>query len=315
MATDFWKETLNVLKQGEKVALLLVPESIGSSPGRQGFKMMVSESGSMYGTIGGGIMEQKMVELAKVKLSEGEFRPFLRRQIHRAEAEKERSGMICSGEQSISFYHLGKSEIPLLQNILNDITSVLIANEDGLALKSGNPKAKQFRFDKVSEQKWTFEEQLHFTNTAYIFGGGHVGLAMSRMMSQLGFRVVVFEDREGLNTLEQNRWADQVHIINYEEAEKYVPEGERSYVIVMTFGYRPDEVIMRRLIGRNFKYLGLMGSRHKIDVMWENLRSDGFKENDLENVYTPIGLPIHSKTTNEIAVSVAAEVIRVKNAE
>ncbi len=310
---NFWKHIIRYLKQEERVALLIVLESIGSSPGRQGFRMMVSESGMMHGTVGGGIMEQKMVELAKSKLIEGTKTPFKKRQVHRAEAEKERSGMICSGEQTLAFYFLDPEHLPLVEAVTKDTSAVLIADQDGLQLAKGSPEAGQFRYETSGEASWRFEEQLHFTNTAYIFGGGHVGLAMSRCMAMLDFRVVVFDDREGLNTLEQNSWADEKHIIKYSEAERYVPEGERSYVIVMTFGYRPDEVIIRRLLGRKFRYLGLMGSRHKIEVMRENLLKDGYKKEDWDTVFTPIGIPIHSKTTDEIAISVAAEIINVKN--
>ncbi len=312
---NIWKQTIPYLERGERVAFLLVLESIGSSPGRQGFRMIVTEGGMMHGTVGGGIMEQKMVELAKSKLSEGAQHPFRKRQVHRAEAEKERSGMICSGEQTLAFYFLGKDDLPMIRRMLSDTSLVLIADEKGLHLESGSLEAGQYRYEPEPEESWRFEEQLHYTNTAYIFGGGHVGLAMSRTMSQLGFRVVIFDDREGLFTLEQNTWADEKKIIDYTEAGEYVPEGERSYVIVMTFGYRPDEVIMRRLLGKNFAYLGLMGSRHKIDVMRDNLLRDGYREEDWEKVFTPIGIPIHSKTTDEIAISVAAEIIREKNSK
>ena len=309
----FWKELLNHLESGSNVALLSVLHSEGSSPGRQGFKMFVTDEAIMHGTVGGGIMEQKLVELAKSKLDEGEFNPFIKRQIHSPDVTKDRSGMICSGEQTLAFYYLDQSHISLIRQLISDIAQAVIYDQNDIRLADGEKGASRYHLHSLGEDKWKLEEQLNFINTAYIFGGGHVGLAMSQTMSQIGFRVVVFDDRKGLNTLEQNRFADEIMIIDYNESDNYVEEGESSYVIIMSFGYKPDEVIIRRLLGMNFKYIGMMGSQKKIDTMWEKLREDGFSEEDLANVHAPIGLPIQSKTTDEIAISIAAQIIEIKN--
>jgi len=311
--TSFWKQLKSNLEEGREAALLYVIHSSGSSPGRQGFRMAVTDHGEMFGTVGGGIMEQKLVELAKSKLEEGPFKPFKKRQIHSPDVPKDRSGMICSGEQTLAFYHLTEDFLPVVNRILKDITLAVMLDNTGIELLKGEPKAPRYQLDKMSESEWLLTEQLHFTNTAYIFGGGHVGLAMSRTMSNIGFRVILFDDREDLNTIEQNSYADEIKIINYEKADKYVPEGESSYVIIMSFGYKPDEVIVRRLLGKNFKYIGMMGSQEKIDTMWKKLREDGFSEEDLNKVHAPIGIPIHSKTTDEISISVAAQIIKLKN--
>ncbi len=308
----FWHHIASRLKQGKDVALLYVLQSLDSSPGRQGFKLMVTRDGDMQGTIGGGIMEQKLVELAKSQMEEGGFHPFVKRQVHKPDVGKDRSGMICDGEQTVAFYHLTPEDKPVIDKILDHPEATLTVDETGLSVDDTSPGTDRYRLKELTEEKWKLIEDLSFQETAYIFGGGHVGTAMSRTMSQLGFRVVQFDDRPGLNTM-QHSWADEQHIINYEESDKYVEEGPQSYVIIMSFGYRPDEVIIRRLLGMDFKYIGLMGSKVKIETMWKNLRADGFKEEDLQKVHSPIGIDIKSRTTDEIANSVAAEVIRVKN--
>lgn len=276
--------------------------------------MVVTRQGEMHGTIGGGIMEQKLIELAVSELQEGGFSPFKKRQIHKPDVEKDRSGMICDGEQTVAFYHLTEKDLPIVRQIESQPKGAVVLDQDGITVDDGDPQRDQFTMHYLTENEWKLTEELSFQHTAYIFGGGHVGTAMSRTMSQLGFRVVQFDDRPGLYTM-QYSWADEQHIINYEESDKYVEEGPQSYVIIMSFGYRPDEVIIRRLLGMNFKYIGLMGSKVKIETMWKNLRADGFKEEDLQKVHSPIGIDIKSKTTDEIAISVAAEVIRVKNQE
>ena len=81
----------------------------------------------------------------------------------------------------------------------------------------------------------------------------------------------------------------------------------------MSFGYRTDAIALRQLIRRRWKYLGMLGSAEKVRTLFDDLRAEGFTEEELARVHAPIGLPIHSKTPEEIAVSIAAEIVRVKN--
>ena len=105
MDADFWKQLIREIETGGSIVLLYVVESQGSSPGRQGFKMFVSQR-TMVGTIGGGFMEHKLVELARNKLQDGKFESFLKRQVHQSDSKQDKSGMICSGEQTIAFVYL-----------------------------------------------------------------------------------------------------------------------------------------------------------------------------------------------------------------
>ena len=81
----------------------------------------------------------------------------------------------------------------------------------------------------------------------------------------------------------------------------------------MTFGYRTDDVIIRQLINKNFKYIGLLGSKEKIATLFQSMIADGFDKDRIGRIYAPIGIDIKSETTQEIAISVAAQLIRVKN--
>jgi xanthine dehydrogenase accessory factor len=100
-----WEFIRKQLEKGASAALLAVLQSEGSSPGRQGFKMALANSGEMCGSIGGGIMEHKLVELARKLLTENKpFAPILKKQIHSKAAAQNQSGMICSGEQTVAIY-------------------------------------------------------------------------------------------------------------------------------------------------------------------------------------------------------------------
>jgi xanthine dehydrogenase accessory factor len=313
---SIWNEILRRVNNSEKVALMYVIDSAGSSPGRQGFVMVVNNRGEMAGSIGGGIMEQKLVELAKSKLQPGRFEPFIKTQIHR-KTESNQSGMICSGEQTIAFYCLDQTHKSLIIEICNcfdegDVGILKLTEQSIVFSKEPASSSPGSKFD-VKAQSWTAYQLLGYPNHIYILGGGHVGLALSMMMRQIGFYVEIFDDREGLNTMERNTAAHKKHYVDYAELAGLIPEGNHVYVAIVSFGYRTDKAVLKTLIGKKYKYLGMMGSDAKVETVLEELAEEGASKEFLKTVHTPIGLPIRSKTPEEIAVSIAAEIISVAN--
>jgi len=92
-----------------------------------------------------------------------------------------------------------------------------------------------------------------------------------------------------------------------------VPEGFNVYVVIVTFAHKSDEQVLEQILGKNIKYLGLMGSAKKIETIFGRLKQKGFTEAQLKKIAAPIGYPINSETPAEIAVSIAAQVVAVKN--
>lgn len=295
------------------MVLLYVTESNGSSPGRKGFCMAVSPY-AMQGSIGGGIMEQKLVELARDLLKKGKHEAILKHQIHRKDASKDQSGMICSGDQTIAMVPLYPSCLPVVGRLLaclqNSSSGVLRLSPEGIDFEEETPANDDYF---VVGDNWAYQEQIGFKNRLFVIGGGHVGLAFSKVMANLDFHIHVFDDREGLNTLENNHYAHRTTVVSYEQLGNLIPEGAHNYVVIMTFGYRSDDVAVRQLLDKKLKYLGLMGSQAKIDQLLAGLRHSGVSEEHISRICTPIGLPIDSKTPAEIAISIAAEIIGVKN--
>jgi xanthine dehydrogenase accessory factor len=305
------------LREGRQVAWLIVVESIGSSPGRRGYKMAVCADGSMSGSIGGGIMEHKWVEWVLEKLRRNENFFELRRQIHNKDAPGNQSGMICSGEQTLLLLSV-RPEHHAALHALREHTRAgkngrLQISPDHLEYHTAEAADSWYSFHHHTDQDWNYTEITGPVERAYIVGAGHVGQEMSRLLSLLGFYVTVFDHREGLNTLDSNTWADEKIVLDYATLSGYIPESDHTWVIVMTFGYRTDEVAIRNLLGKKFRYLGVMGSRSKTDALLTALREDGYPEEWLAAMRSPAGLPIFSKTPAEIAVSIAAEMIRIKN--
>jgi len=313
-----WQLIHNSLQQNISVMLLYVLESSGSSPGRQGFFMAVNENGEMEGSIGGGVMEHKFVEMAKERLREqdpGEQE--IKKQIHDKSAAKNQSGMICSGEQTILLYYVQKKDVKHFQNIISSLeqnkSGTLKLSPVGIEFSESIPE-NDFEFSMKSEKDWVYKEKIGYKNQLFIIGGGHCALAFSKLMSRMDFYIQVYDERKDLKTMMENQTAHERHFINdYSELKELIPPGSNHYVVIMTFGYRTDDTALRALVRKDFKYLGLLGSRSKIEKMFEGYRKDGIDGNWLKRIYTPVGLPIKSQTPEEIAISIAAEIIKVKN--
>lgn len=313
----FWGNVKLELEAGHRLMLMYVLKSDGSSPGRQGFKMVVSASSILLGSIGGGIMEHKLVELCRKELQNKVFKPYIKRQIHQDNIAVNKSGMICSGEQTIAFYQLDATDLEMATAVLNSIlekkNGILIANEKGLSLIPGNESYKQFELVLAEMEKWNLTEHLGYTNLLHIIGGGHVGLALSKIAALLDFKIKIYDDRTGLNTMKLNHNAECVYVSGYENIANFIKPGPNVYVVLMSFGYRTDKIILERLIEYDYKYLGMMGSKEKVRRLMKELRNASVSPEKLDAVYAPVGIPISSKTPEEIAISILGEIILVKN--
>jgi xanthine dehydrogenase accessory factor len=310
---DIWLFIHDKLLHSINVLLLYVLDSEGSSPGRKGFKMAVAEDDELCGTIGGGIMEFKLVEKAKALLQSQTKDISLVKQFHDKTHEKNQSGMICSGSQLNAFIPLYPSNlkelIPIIKSQNRNENITVHISPAGIGI-SGEP-AKGL--DYKTENDWNYTESLIQKPVIHIIGGGHVGLALSELMHFLGFYIKLYDDRKELNTIEQNVFADEKHLTDYNTISDTINIAGNDFVVIMTIGYRTDKIVLRQLLDKNIFYLGLLGSEKKIKTLFDELRQEGADETRLRKVFTPIGLNIYSKTTKEIAISIAAQIILEKN--
>ena len=315
---EFWKFAVSELKQNRTVMLLTVTESLGSSPGRQGFKMIVAEN-DLAGSIGGGVMEVNLVEQAREKLKSAQNETSIKRQIHQKNSPHS-SGMICSGKQTVIFYKLDFSHLKIVGDIVrslkNNQPTILLVSNSEFGISKTQFDESDFYFEQTGESEFVYREKLGFKNNLYIVGGGHCALALSELMSKMDFRISLFDDRASLNTLVKNQFVHEKKILeSYAQIGDFIPSGANVYVVVMTLGYKFDEIVIKKLIDKNFKYFGVLGSRAKMKTLLRNLEKEGFPKERLNVIKTPIGLPINSRTPEEIAVSIAAQIIAVKNAK
>jgi xanthine dehydrogenase accessory factor len=314
---NVWNFILQKMEASVEVMLLYVLHSEGSSPGRQGFKMAVAADNSLYGSIGGGIMEHKFVEMAKATLQEARSTASVYLQVHDKATARNQSGMICSGEQTIFLYHVQASDL----SAIKDLTVSLQQNRNGsLQLSpvgirfSDHIPSVNFHFEQESEKDFLLVEKTGYKNTLHIIGGGHCALALSRLMHTMDFYIHLYEERADLNTMEQNNFVHEKHLLHsYADLNPMIAPGENVYVVIMTMGYRTDDKALRALMNKEFRYIGVLGSKTKMEKMYADYRMENIGNNFLLKIKTPIGIPIKSQTPEEIAVSIAAGIIAEKN--
>lgn len=313
----FWQQLLSQLKASKKVYLLTVIENFGSSPGRKGFKMIVAEDGFIFGSIGGGVMEFSLVEEAKNLLSLNTSPILFKKQIHNGNI-KNGSGMICSGEQSVVFHPLDNKHIAfvntLIESLQNNVRKTISLTPTTIGF-SDEIIEKQFQSIINKPDDWFFYEQIGFKETLYVIGGGHVSVAVSELFTKLDFYVVVLDNRANLNTVELNASAHQKRVVDYHSISNYIPESNNHYVAIMTHKYTDDKLVLSQLLKKNYRFVGVLGSKAKLTTLWEVLLKEGFLQKDLNKIHAPIGMSIKSQTPEEIAVSIAAQIIGVRNAE
>ncbi len=261
-------------------------------------------------------MEHKFVEMAKAKLAEDSLNGDVYKQVHDKAAAKNQSGMICSGEQTIFLYQPGQEDMAsltaLIQSLKNDRNGCLQLTRNGIQFSEKEPSSNFYY--ETTDDDFLLEEKTGYKNQLHIIGGGHCALAFSKLMRGMDFYIHVYDNREGLNTLELNFYAhEKIFLESYSELTGLVEGGENVYVVIMTFGYRSDDEALRALLGKQFKYMGMLGSKKKIEKMFNEYRAEHLDENMLKQIHSPIGVQVKSQTAEEIAISIAAEIIAVKN--
>ena len=305
---NIWHEIKKQLEQGRSLYLLTVIQSEGSAPGRRGFKMLVADNGTLCGSIGGGIMEFNMVEEAKALLAKGLIQQHAYHQVHSGES-KSSSGMICSGSQTIAFNYLTQDDLMLVTTCVDNLQS-LEFNQQGIHFVDADAgEYCRIKFKDI----WRYSELINHKLKAHIFGAGHVSVPTSQLLTELGFKVYLYDNRDAINTFEDNQQVASKALIDYQQVLSQVEINDKDYVLLMTHKFTEDKLLLSQLLKLSVKYLGVLGSDNKIEVMFQALLNEGFTQDLLDSMHAPIGITIHSQTTQEIAVSIAAEIIRHKN--
>lgn len=166
------------------------------------------------------------------------------------------------------------------------------------------------------EDRLLFAEPYYRKERIVIFGGGHVALPLVKLAKIVGFYVVVVDDRIEFANKERFTEADEVICDSYEHCMEKVKPSINDYFVIVTRGHLSDTMCVRQLMKyEESVYTGLIGSRKRTAIDIKQLEEEGYDKGRLSRVCTPIGLPIGAATTEEIGISIMAEIIKRKRLE
>jgi len=145
----------------------------------------------------------------------------------------------------------------------------------------------------------------------YVFGGGHVSMAVARAATAAGFGIGVVDDRETFANQERFPMAQDIYT-SYEDAFEKIHPNAASYLVIVTRGHKEDMRVLAWAVRTEARYVGMIGSKRKVLSVYRALANEGYKPEEFERVYAPMGLEIGALSPEEIAVSIAAELVAVR---
>lgn len=318
------------MEKKQDLVFVTTISSSGSSPRGAGSKMLVLENGTSYGTIGGGNVEYVSIQHAREVLKQKQSctRGFALHPDQVADL-----GMICGGDVVIFFQYISwenQDFYDLCTRILKswdknentwlifDITEETVWKAGlyeeqegltGLGISDPSPLLQTKAVQKVLDGRKYYCEPLVQKGRVYIFGGGHVAQALVPVLARLEFRCVVFDDREAFSSPQVFPEAEQCILGDFNRISDYLSIQPQDYVCIMSRGHQYDYLIQKQILTTPAYYIGVMGSRKKKEVIRQKLLADGFFPEDISRITTPIGLDILAETPEEIAVSIAGQLI------
>jgi xanthine dehydrogenase accessory factor len=156
-----------------------------------------------------------------------------------------------------------------------------------------------------------FVEPILPQPTVYLFGGGHISTAVARVAHQAGFAIAIIDDREAFANSERFPMASEIYT-TYEDAFAKVRPNSSSYLLIVTRGHKDDMNVLAWAIDTEARYIGMIGSKRKVISVYRALEKEGHNLEKFERVHAPVGLDIGALSPDEIAVSIAAELIAVR---
>lgn len=293
-------------KRHDTVLCTIIADS-GSTPRGKGAQMLVGETGLLSGTIGGSAVEGGAIALGQTLLRER------RSAVHEYKLrhnDGEDIGMVCGGDVTVHLQFIAAGD-PVWRELAGSVLHRIALRQPGalvLALDGGAPALR----DAPETDSAHVSLPLPIGERAILFGAGHCSLALCPLLTTVGFRVTVVDDRPELVTKERFPTADAVICCDLDRVTETVPIGEEDYVVVMTNGHSHDFAVQEQVLRGKYAYIGVIGSRAKTASVNARLREAGISEAAIASVHTPIGTAIKAVTPEEIAVSIAGEMICVR---
>jgi xanthine dehydrogenase accessory factor len=325
----------------------------GSGPRGVGTKFLILEDGSFVGTIGGGLLENAVLEEARKVFTFGLARHF---SYFLEEQDTSDPEMACGSDLELFLEPISPDNLNHL-NIFKEIMDITRRGGSGMLatvvdadrwytgqipkmfIRSNGKKMGSLlgiqeieesimeRMDQLLDERQPvsiisrdeegkrlniFLEPVISDPILYIFGGGHVCSQVVPLADKVGFRVAVIDDRPDFARPENFPAAEEVYNFPFDSVMDRLPVNESSYIVIMTRGHSYDKAVLSQALKTSAVYIGMIGSRRKISIIYDKLLEEGSTREQLDKVRSPIGIDIGAETPEEIAVSIVAELIKVR---
>ncbi len=334
------------LNQGESFALATILSHKGSTPRTSGSRMLVFADRQIEGTIGGGLVEARIMDTCVEMLAKpgtSIIKDFVLNQELKSGLD-----MVCGGDMRVWIQILVPApELIQVYDALADLEKtgkkgVLVSRLTGhsggkfttlkaLVLPKGEIMGPNMIPKSLADdiQNNLFSGSVPIIHTCnleefiiepcltsgvlYIFGAGHVGLQLANMADLLDFPYIVVDDREEFANAQRFPNARAIQVpAQFELAFEDLNVDDSSIIVIMTRGHLHDQTVLEQALNTQASYIGMIGSRRKRNQIYTNLKTKGISEDTLSKVFSPIGLEIHSETPGEIALSIMAQIIQVR---
>ena len=320
------------LAAGRPVALASLLSTQGSMPRHEGARMLALSDGSYLGTVGGGniefIAQKRCGELLTASVAPvataaavAPVAPAAAVAPAPASLEwmtHEKNAMACGGDALLAVRLLGPADAAWLDDLAEAVESGSAAWLVEDWSDPARPRASVLRdgggcdVPTWDEERGRYTEPVGAEPVCYVFGGGHVGRALVPVLASVGFVVEVVDDREGVCDPVNFPLARRVTCAAFEDLSLYERITPRDYVVVLTHGHLGDAAALEGALPRRPAYIGCIGSRRKAGFVRDLLKEHGIPAELADSVHLPIGEDILAVTPAEIAVSIAAQVIRCR---
>jgi xanthine dehydrogenase accessory factor len=328
-----------ILDSEKGVTLITLLSTRGSAPQVPGSTALFSEGRLSSGTLGGGVLEGDATQRAAQAQKERASSVYT----YELNAEIDDAvGAICGGSALVlldaepirsrkTFIEMDHS----LRQGLRGVLATRITGTDQVEIQrvwveeKGKIPAGWESFEEQFQSLWakatehyqeiSSEEHMFFQSIApledlIVVGAGHIGKALCHLASLLDFRVTLIDSRPEYANADQVPEAERILVEPVEEAMSRLSFTDRSYVVIVTRGHRDDAEALRACIASDIPYIGMIGSRRKIKLMREEfIQRTWATATQFDRIHAPVGLDIHSRTVQEIALSIAAQLVQVRH--
>jgi xanthine dehydrogenase accessory factor len=343
---EVFSEAVQLLGKGDQVVVATVVRTKGSTPQKPGAKLLIRKDGSGVGTLGGGCVEGDIWYAAQQLLKSGgdvEYREYALNEELAAE-----DGLVCGGTmyflidpiyrpeeylpyaREIDSAYKGGTPVSIASLIKpaegfdTSIGAKLFIHENGATEGTlGSTELDREAVEKAyglmvhgRNEYVTSEHGAEYFVEAYttppqlvVCGGGHVSKAIAPLAKSLGFWLFVTDDRAEFVSEERFPEADERVEATPEEALPKLPINANTFIVIATRGHRYDNVALEAALRTPAQYVGLLGSLRKTILIYEDLLRNGVPVERVKEVRSPIGLDVHARTPEEIAVSIMAEAL------